>query len=49
LPAASASAVKNPATPLRIVMSGSPPTVPSNRNRNSQASACLLNSSMWMS
>ena len=40
LPAASASAVKNPATPFRIVMNGSPFTVPSNRKRNSQASPC---------
>ena len=49
LPAASASAVKNPATPFRMVMSGSPFTVPSNRKRNSQASPCCTNSSMWMS
>ena len=40
LPAASASAVKNPATPFRMVMNGSPFNVPSNRKRKSQASPC---------
>ena len=49
LPAASAAAVKKPATPFRIVMNGSPFTVPSKRKRKIHASPCCVNSSMWMS
>ena len=33
--------MKNPATPFRIVMNGSPLTVPSNRKRKSHASPCF--------
>ena len=44
-PAASASAVKKPATPFCIESIGSPPTVPSKRKRNSQLSPWRKNSS----